>query len=132
MLVAIPHDFFAETVRAELGVALPPPGGYAVSMVFFPVDDAQREACREIFESVGSKAGYETVCWRRVPTDNRDLGKSSLGTEPVIEQWFIKSKEPMEGDMEVQVSRPAPGDPCAVTVSEWKSSASFQGPVTAG
>jgi len=103
MLVAIPHDFFAETVRAELGVALPPPGGYAVSMVFFPVDDAQREACREIFESVGSKAGYETVCWRRVPTDNRDLGKSSLGTEPVIEQWFIKSKEPMEGDMEVQM-----------------------------
>lgn len=103
MLVAIPHEFFSETVREELGVVLPPPGGYAVAMVFLPVDDAQREVCRGVFESVGLANGYETVCWRRVPTDNRGLGKSSLETEPVIEQWFVKPKQPVERDMEIQM-----------------------------
>ncbi|KAF8784021.1 hypothetical protein HU200_000021 [Digitaria exilis] len=41
--------------------------------------------------------------WRRVPTDNSDLGKSALDTEPVIEQVFVSKSTQSKADFEQQM-----------------------------
>lgn len=47
--------------------------------------------------------GHTVLGWRPVPTDNSDLGKSALMTEPVIEQVFLTPSTKSKIDLERQV-----------------------------
>lgn len=42
--------------------------------------------------------------WRSVKTDNSDLGKGALDTEPVIEQVFLTPSSKSDANFENQVS----------------------------
>jgi glutamate synthase (NADPH/NADH) len=52
ILVALPHKFLREATK-DAGFELPPPGEYAVGMVFLPVDEKRRERSKAEFQKVG-------------------------------------------------------------------------------
>jgi glutamate synthase (NADPH/NADH) len=52
ILVALPHKFLREATK-DAGFELPPPGEYAVGMVFLPVDEKRRERSKAEFKKVG-------------------------------------------------------------------------------
>jgi len=47
--------------------------------------------------------GHVVLGWRPVPTDNTDLGKSALQTEPVMEQVFLTPSPRSSAEFEQQV-----------------------------
>lgn len=55
--------------------------------------------CLQVAESLG----HTVLGWRSVLTDNSDLGKSALQTEPVIEQVFLTPTPRSKLDLERQV-----------------------------
>ncbi|KAJ6832714.1 glutamate synthase 1 [NADH], chloroplastic isoform X1 [Iris pallida] len=102
ILVALPHLFYQEATR-KLGFELPPPGQYAVGMFFLPTNASRREESKIVFSKVAESLGHVVLGWRTVPTDNTDLGKSSLQTEPVIEQVFLTPSPRSSADFEQQL-----------------------------
>ncbi|KAF8727223.1 hypothetical protein HU200_019104 [Digitaria exilis] len=82
---------------------LPPPGEYAVGMFFTPADEKRREKSKLVFPRLRNSLGHDVLGWRRVPTDNSDLGKSALDTEPVIEQVFVSKSTQSKADFEQQM-----------------------------
>ena len=88
ILVQIPHQFFAKKT-AELGFALPAPGGYAIGALFMPHEDGWRHEIVKVFAEEIANEGMVLLGWRDVPTDNSTLGESVKPTEPVHQQVFI-------------------------------------------
>ncbi len=84
ILVQRPDAFFEAVVDVEL------PETYAVGSVFAPKDDDAREAVVDRFESALSEHGLDVFHWRDVPTDNSDLGKTALDSEPDVWQAFVR------------------------------------------
>ncbi|GJM89695.1 hypothetical protein PR202_ga05907 [Eleusine coracana subsp. coracana] len=105
ILVALPHAFFGEASIAtkDSGFELPLPGEYAVGMFFMPTDEGRREKSRIVFHEIAKSLGHAVLGWRRVPTDNSDLGRSALETEPVIEQVFVSKSSCSSVDFEQQM-----------------------------
>ncbi|KAG9448282.1 hypothetical protein H6P81_014410 [Aristolochia fimbriata] len=102
ILVALPHDFFREVTK-DVGFELPAPGEYAVGMFFLPTSQTRREESKIVFNKVAESLGHTVLGWRSVPTDNSDLGKSALQTEPVIEQVFLTRSSRSNVDFEKQM-----------------------------
>nr|CAB3464511.1 unnamed protein product [Digitaria exilis] len=90
-------------VTKDAGFELPPPGEYAVGMFFTPADEKRREKSKLVFREIANSLGHDVLGWRRVPTDNSDLGKSALDTEPVIEQVFVSKSTQSKADFEQQM-----------------------------
>ena len=88
ILIQMPHDLFVETCPGA-GITLPAFGEYGVAMTFFPGNDTHREACKRILENNIEKLGLSLLGYRKVPTDNSDLGQAARETEPSVEQVFI-------------------------------------------
>jgi glutamate synthase (NADPH/NADH) large chain len=88
ILTQIPHRFFGRKA-AELGVALPAPGDYAVGALFMPQDPALREQIKGIFAEEIANEGFQLIGWRTVPSDNSCLGESVKPTAPFHEQLFV-------------------------------------------
>jgi len=88
ILIQIPHDFLSQET-ASLGFSLPNVGEYGVGMIFFPQDEDQGEACREILNQNINELGLTLLGYRKVPGDKSMLGAASYETEPNIEQVFI-------------------------------------------
>lgn len=101
--VALPHGYFTEVTRQDLGFDLPPPNEYAVGMFFLPTSETRREESRNVFNKVAESLGHVILGWRRVTTDNSDLGKSALKTEPIVEQVFLTSSNRSNLDIEQQM-----------------------------
>ncbi len=95
LLIQIPHDFFVDNCTKR-GYALPAFGDYGVGMVFFPSDEAKRDACRELFNEIIEDLGLTVIRYRLVPKDNSTLGQAALDTEPQIEQVFVGKPEGMD------------------------------------
>jgi glutamate synthase (NADPH) large chain len=88
ILIQIP-DALLRDETAKLGFTLPSAGDYGVGMIFFPRDNRQSDACREILNHNISELGLSLLGYRAVPGDNSMLGAAALETEPQIEQVFI-------------------------------------------
>ena len=88
ILVQTPHKFFAKKA-AELGFELPPPGHYAVGVLFLPHEDAWRAEVMDTYAAVAAQEGMTLIGWRDVPTDNSTLGEAVKPTEPVHKQVFL-------------------------------------------
>lgn len=89
ILIQMPHEFFLDECT-KLGFALPPYGEYGVGMVFFPQDAELKEECRTILDRKIKQLGLELIGYRKVPTNNEQIGNSALEGEPVMEQVFVK------------------------------------------
>ncbi|MFO8154161.1 glutamate synthase large subunit [Thioalkalivibrio sp.] len=99
MLLQKPHAFFQEEVSG-----LGEPDSYGVGQVFMPRDADQRAALRSMIETRCRARGFELVAWRDVPTDNRELGKTALESEPLSQQFFVQPREPMEpAEMDIEL-----------------------------
>ncbi|GAA4278289.1 glutamate synthase large subunit [Aquimarina mytili] len=85
ILIDIPHDFFVEHCDFDL----PEFGEYAVSNVFLPKKENQRQFCIDTFEKNIIDQGLVLLGWRDVPVDHIHLGEIAATTEPFIKQIFI-------------------------------------------
>ncbi|MDH7448164.1 glutamate synthase large subunit [Aquimarina sp. 2201CG14-23] len=85
ILIDIPHDFFVENCTFDL----PEAGEYAVSNVFLPKKENQRQFCIDTFEKNITDQGLKLLGWRDVPVDTVHLGEIAATTEPFIRQIFI-------------------------------------------
>jgi glutamate synthase (NADPH/NADH) len=54
---------------------------------------------------VAESLGHIILGWRRVKTDNSDLGKSALQTEPIVEQVFLTPNSRSSAGFEQQVQQ---------------------------
>ncbi len=93
ILIDIPHDFF----KAVCDFELPEPGEYAVSNVFLPQKENQRDFCISVFEENIKKQGLALLGWRKVPVNRSVPGKIAMDTEPCVMQLFV-AKENSEQD----------------------------------
>ncbi|MGM0703678.1 MAG: glutamate synthase large subunit [Pseudomonadota bacterium] len=89
LLLQVPHRFFAEEVPD-----LPAAGAYGVAQCFLPRDGQRRQAIQRLMECAASELGHRLLAWRRVPTDNRGLGRTALESEPVVMQAFFAPETP--------------------------------------
>ncbi len=85
ILIDIPHQFFVKFCDFEL----PKAGEYAVSNVFLPKKENQRDFCINVFETEIEKQGLNLLGWRDVPVNSTVLGKIAQTTEPFVKQIFI-------------------------------------------
>ena len=106
ILMQIPHEFFKITCD-NLGIEIPDEGKYGVGMVFLPKEPAQRLQCEGIIERVIEEEGQKVLGWRNVPTDDRKIGETAKGTEPIIKQFFVGSqcKDQMEFERKLYIIR---------------------------
>ncbi len=88
ILIDIPHDFFVERCDFKL----PESGEYAVSNVFLPKKENQRQFCIQTFETNINNQGLVLLGWRDVPVDHTHIGEIAATTEPFIKQIFIGKK----------------------------------------
>lgn len=95
ILIQLPHDFLVDKCR-ENGFELPTFGEYGVGMVFFPADRHLSEQCRFLFDDYIDELGLVRLGYRKVTTDNEEVGPTSRSVEPRMEQVFVAPKEPME------------------------------------
>ncbi len=91
MLTALPYEFLKKTAKAEAGIDLPGEGKFAAGIVFLPVKEAGRAACKKTIEDIIAAQGQKLLGWRRVPVNNAGLGPSALASEPVMEMLFVAS-----------------------------------------
>ncbi len=73
------------------GISLPKVGRYAVGMVFLPKEPAIRYQCEGILERIIKEEGQKILGWRNVPTDDRRIGETARGTEPIARQVFVEN-----------------------------------------
>lgn len=91
ILIQNPHEFLKEEC-SKLGFELPEYGKYGVGMIFFPADKAVREECRYILNKHIGELGFELLGYRKVPTNNSNIGATAKSLEPWTEQVFIRHK----------------------------------------
>ncbi len=91
MLLQKPHAFFQEEVDGLGGF-----DDYGVGQAFFPRDSDDRQQLRDLLETVAGEEGFRVTAWRRVPTDNGDLGRTALESEPAVLQFFVEPREDLE------------------------------------
>ncbi|PJI06693.1 MULTISPECIES: glutamate synthase large subunit [Clostridium] len=90
IMLQIPDEFFRINCE-NLGIELPKSGKYAVGMVFLPKETALSYQCEGILERAVEEQGQKVLGWRVVPRDNRSIGETAKGSEPVIKQIFVGS-----------------------------------------
>jgi glutamate synthase (NADPH/NADH) large chain len=83
ILIQTPRRFFADRVDADL------PDEYAVGSLFFPRDEADREALMARVEDGLAAHDLSVVHWREVPTGDAGLGQTALDSEPAVYQCFV-------------------------------------------
>jgi glutamate synthase (NADPH/NADH) large chain len=88
IMIQIPHEFFFDECIRQ-GVHLPAYGKYGVGFIFFPKELRLREECRDIFNRSAEKLGLDILCYRKVPVNTTDIGKTALSVEPFMEQVFV-------------------------------------------
>jgi len=99
-LIGLPHSFYYEVVKNELGVELPDLGQYATGIMF--LDKEHAEESKKRFSEIAESLDLTILVWRDVPSDNACLGSMARKTEPTMAQVFVAPKTPKTtGDSEV-------------------------------
>jgi glutamate synthase domain-containing protein 2/glutamate synthase domain-containing protein 1/glutamate synthase domain-containing protein 3 len=101
ILIQIPHKFLKQSCEG-IGFDLPGPGKYGVGMLFLPGEREDRRMCEKIVQKVIEEEGLEILGWRKVPTDNSNLGKSARSSEPSVRQIFIKRDNRFKSDLDFE------------------------------
>lgn len=97
ILTQIPDKFFRK-VSKELGFELPEFGSYGIGVVFLPKDPEAYHECKTIVENCIDEMGQEYLGWRKVPTQNEQLGDTVKSVEPYVYQIFIKKNPDIDSD----------------------------------
>ncbi|MEO8125659.1 MAG: glutamate synthase large subunit, partial [Bryobacteraceae bacterium] len=97
VLIQIPDKFFRREC-GKLGFTLPPIGEYGIGMVFLPLERQQRLQCEGILERIAAEEGLVVLGWRDTPVEGNAIGRVARGSQPYIEQIFIRSAPGMTQD----------------------------------
>ena len=106
ILTALPHRFLQKVAAADLGLELPEAGRFAAGLVFLPTDADERAECKSTVERLIAEQRQRLGGWRSVPVDAKgaDLGPTSRGAAPVIEQLFVVASDDLDAaDFERQL-----------------------------
>lgn len=76
----------------------PLPESYAVGSIFLPQDASMRRELKELTRETLAEYDLSVHSWRKVPTDNGDLGETALDSEPAVQQVFVTPDTEMETD----------------------------------
>src|SRR5437867_3460213 len=95
--IQIPHQFLAREC-AKLGFTLPPEGVYGIAMTFLPVEKRQRLLCEGILERITREEGLTVLGWRDTPIDSSAIGRVARGSQPYIQQLFIRGAAGVDQD----------------------------------
>jgi glutamate synthase domain-containing protein 2/glutamate synthase domain-containing protein 1/glutamate synthase domain-containing protein 3 len=87
-LIQIPDLLLREWAK-RAGLALPPPGEYALAMCFLPQSEKAQDIAVRQFEHFIKVEKQVLIGWRDVPVDKTGLGKAVLADMPVIRQAII-------------------------------------------
>jgi glutamate synthase domain-containing protein 2/glutamate synthase domain-containing protein 1/glutamate synthase domain-containing protein 3 len=90
MLLQKPHEFFHAQIPS-LGDF----DSYGVGQLFLPKDQWKQIALKKLIKAVCREAACRLVAWRDVPTDNTDLGRTALRSEPAVMQMFVEPLDPL-------------------------------------
>src|SRR6202030_3692115 len=90
MLLQKPHEFFHSEIPT-LGDF----DSYGVGQLFVPKDQWKQIALKKLITTVCREAACRLIYWREVPTDNSDLGRTALQSEPAVRQMFIEPLDPL-------------------------------------
>ena len=61
----------------------------------------ERLQCEGVVEKIIGEEGFEVMGWRDTPVDGTAIGRVARGSQPYIEQIFLKTLEPLaEADFE--------------------------------
>jgi glutamate synthase domain-containing protein 2/glutamate synthase domain-containing protein 1/formylmethanofuran dehydrogenase subunit C len=90
IMVNIPHEFYKSKLFEDNNILLPEVGKYGTGIVFLPIDSNSREMCKKILDMNAKKLGLEILIWRDVNKNSDCLGLVSGGSDPYIEQIFVK------------------------------------------
>ncbi|SDQ38847.1 glutamate synthase large subunit [Natronobacterium texcoconense] len=104
IMLQTPHEFFADVLETDL------PDVYAVGSIFFPQDDDAREDLVSLFEATLTEYDLDVLEWRDVPTNNDDLGKTAVDSEPDVRQVVVAPEDDVSGtdfDRRLYVARRA-------------------------
>jgi glutamate synthase (ferredoxin) len=96
VLIQIPDRLFqreAAMGRIELDgkpvAKLPAEGDYAVGLFLGSQDSQASALAKLIFAMIVRQEGLKLLGWRRVPTDNRELGLTARSVEPTMDHVFL-------------------------------------------
>jgi glutamate synthase (NADPH/NADH) large chain len=92
ILLRRPDAFFDSVLDADL------PDVYAVGSLFFPQDDAARDALQNLVAAELDARGVDVLEWRSVPTDASDLGETARGAEPAVWQVAVAPADGQTAD----------------------------------
>ncbi|XP_035224158.1 glutamate synthase [NADH], amyloplastic-like [Stegodyphus dumicola] len=87
VMAAIPHSFYSQVLKEELGITLPPKGQYATGIMF--LDRKTNRTAETRFEQLAKELHLEVLCWRDVPVESSILGFVAKSTEPLMRQVFV-------------------------------------------
>ena len=99
ILIDIPHKFFKIFCEFDL----PEAGEYAVSNVFLPKKENQRQYCIDVFEKEIQNQGLKLIGWRDVPVNSDVLGEIAKVTEPFVKQIFIGKASDTQTEREFNI-----------------------------
>jgi glutamate synthase domain-containing protein 2/glutamate synthase domain-containing protein 1/glutamate synthase domain-containing protein 3 len=91
LLIQIPDAFLRREMRTR-GVELPPPGRYAVGMLFMAQDAAHAAEQASVLERLVAAEGQGVLGWRDVPHDPAAIGRVARESLPRIRQVFIEAR----------------------------------------
>ncbi|MFA9416989.1 glutamate synthase large subunit [Natrinema sp. HArc-T2] len=92
IMLQTPDSFFRAVLEAEL------PDTYAVGSLFLPQDETAREALISLVEETFDTYDLSVLEWRDVPTNNDDLGKTAVDSEPDVWQVVVSPEDDISGD----------------------------------
>ncbi len=88
ILLQMPDGFLRHEC-AQLGIHLPEAGHYGAGLFFSSRDARATAQAQALFTAIVEEEGQHLLGWRAVPTNNADLGRTSLDAEPAMYQVFI-------------------------------------------
>jgi len=100
IMTSIPYSFLNKVAKQDLGVDLPEQGRYAAGIVFLPVDEAERQRCKNLVNELIEASGQKLIGWRELPVDpiKADIGPTARKAMPHMEQLFVGASDDLEGD----------------------------------
>src|SRR5690242_16389536 len=100
ILTALPHEFLAKVVKADLGAELPEAGKFAAGNVFLPQKKSEREFCKRVVNEYIAEQGQRLIGWRKIPTNSAaaDIGPTAKAAEPYHEQVIIAAAEGLDAE----------------------------------
>ncbi|WP_455447948.1 glutamate synthase large subunit [Natrinema thermotolerans] len=92
IMLQTPDSFFESVLETDL------PETYAVGSLFLPQDDRAREQLRDLAADTFDTYDLEVLEWRDVPTNNDDLGRTAVDSEPDVFQVVVAPEDDLSED----------------------------------